>query len=78
MAGGGRARADAAAARVARGPRVARPRPAAGRVARTARVAARHARRAEARQARALHGPGTVFVSRSTLNFCNLGIGGIL
>lgn len=59
VAGGGRARADAAAARRARGARVARPRPAAGRVARAARAAARHARRPQARQARALHRPGT-------------------
>lgn len=55
MAGGGRARADAAAARLARGASVARPRPAAGRVARAARAAARHARGSQARQARALH-----------------------
>lgn len=55
MAGGGRARADAAAARVPRGAGVARPRPAARRVARAARAAARHARRAQARQARALY-----------------------
>lgn len=63
VAGGGRARADAAAARVARGARVARPRPAAGRIAGAARAAARHARRTEARQARALHGPGTLLTT---------------
>lgn len=60
VAGGGRARADAAAARVPRGARLARPRPAAGRVARAPRAAPRHARRPQARQARALHRPGTV------------------
>lgn len=66
MVSGGRARADAAAARVPRGARVARPRPAAGRVAGAPRAAARHPRRPEARQARAVHRPGECIAEQST------------